>query len=264
VMRGLVLGICLFGTLSFAGWLETFDSDPLASGGGAWSVSGDSSLYSWDGARLAATWDSTSEDSYFYRPLGTTLDASQGFSLSFDISLQTVSIDEGGFWEVSVGLFSTANMGDSSFNRGFVGGFPSNLIEWDFFPTAGAASPEGYLGHVAVDAAGAWYYVDLPYEALSLGAVYTVSMSYNPDLGLLSLAMLEDGLPYSSFGKVEIGGSAIFGLDALAVESYSAGGTTRLFAQGWVDNVAFELTPEPSSLLVLGSSLAALALVRRG
>jgi len=256
----LLILICVLGTASAAGWLETFDADPLA---GGWSVAGDASLYAWDGERLSAAWDSTRPDSCFWRPLGLTLDGSQGFAASFDVSLADVSIGEGAFWEVSVGLLRAGNIGDPSFNRGFVGGFPTNLIEWDFFPTAGAAPPEGYVGHVAVDSAGAWYYADLPYAVISPGAVYTVKMAYDPVAGSLSLAMLEDGVPFASAGAIEIAGGALFNIDAFGVESYCAGGTAQLSAHGWVDNVGFALVPEPSSLLALGAGLAALAAVRR-
>lgn len=251
----IVVATLVLGSGSPAGWVETFDSDPLA---GEWAVAGDASLYSWDGERLLATWDSMREDSYFWRPLGVTLDGSQGFELGFDLSLSGVSLSEGVFWEVSLGLVSTANMGNPSFNRGFVGGYPTNLVEWDFFPTAGVTPPEGYVGHVAVDAAGAWYYTSLPYETLALGAVYTVFLRYDGQARLLSLDMLENGVPFSAVGDIRVSSDAVFALDAFAVESYFAGGTADLFAQGWVDNVRFRLVPEPAGLLPLALGLAGL------
>lgn len=60
--------------VNFAGeFVESFDSNPLQNG---WNYHGNSNLFFWDssGKNLKVTWDSSNPNSYFYKPLGVTLD----------------------------------------------------------------------------------------------------------------------------------------------------------------------------------------------
>src|SRR5438046_2844728 len=69
---------------------ENFSADPLQNG---WQIFGDTNLFNWDptNQNLAVTWDSTQPNSYFYKPLGTTLTRNDDFSIAFDLRLSDIA-----------------------------------------------------------------------------------------------------------------------------------------------------------------------------
>src|SRR2546425_3276842 len=81
---------------------EDFSSDPALRD---WRVFGDTNLFSWDttNQNLRVTWNSTTSNSYFLRPLGTILAKDDDFSLAFDLRLSDVQITNYGF-QLAIGL----------------------------------------------------------------------------------------------------------------------------------------------------------------
>src|SRR5947208_73754 len=68
---------------------EDFSADPRPRG---WQIFGDGNLFHWNSTNqnLEVTWDSSRTNSYFSRPLGTTLARTDDFSLGFDLRLDDI------------------------------------------------------------------------------------------------------------------------------------------------------------------------------
>src|ERR1035438_7857112 len=74
---------------------ENFTNNPSADG---WQIFGDTNLFRWDSTNhnLAVTWDSAQPNSYFYHPLGATLNSASNFMFTFDFQLNDIAIGREG------------------------------------------------------------------------------------------------------------------------------------------------------------------------
>ncbi len=148
--------------LALAGWFilsaarcgavtltEDFSTDPLQNG---WQIFGDTNLFQRNSTNqnLAVTWDSTQTNSYFYKPLGTTLTKADSFTVDFDMELNDISygLNPPLPASVAVGLFNFADATNGGFSR--PDGYSPNLFEFDYYPDNGDAYYGNY-GHPSLD-----------------------------------------------------------------------------------------------------------------
>lgn len=236
--------------LSAGTFLSQFATDPLAAG---WQIHGDTNLFTWDSTNqnLLVTWDSSQSNSYFHRPLGTTLTRTNGFLLAFDLTLNDVP-DTNGF-QLAIGLVNLADATSPNFFRG--SGFESpNLAEFDFYPDSGfGASPTATMADGF--STFTFAYVTAPFD---FGTTYRVVLTHPPGAQILTAQVLTNGQLYTTLPFSYI--SAGFGdyqLDTLAVCSYSDenGYGSSILAHGSVDNfiLASPLPVETLTALAPGS-----------
>lgn len=220
---------------------ENFTGNPLTNG---WQIFGDTNLFQWDSTNhnLAATWDSSQSNSYFYKPLGITLTTNTDFGLDFDLRIKD-ALNEGGTFQIAVGLVNITNATNPEFLRDT--GFNStNVVEFDFFmdPFFGNS-----IAATEIDANG--LFADV-YDnvALDTNTTYHVSITHFAGDTLISAEVLVSNVTYSFMlsGYLE-GGFGDFNLNALAIPSYSDEGAygASLLAHGTVANVVFTTNPNP-------------------
>jgi hypothetical protein len=232
-------------------WHETFGSDPATRG---WSIRGDSSLFAWDAARghLAATWDSSRTNTYFYRPLGTVLSRSDPFRFAFRIQLDEIrTAAESGTFQLAVGFLRR----DRAFQGNFLRGSgvhpttgPRDLVEFNYFPGAGAISPT--FAAVAIGTNNLrWTTLHVFPVELTTGRPYDVSVAFDPVDQSLQLRASRD-LEIVAAESVPLhAGFSDFRVDAFSVTSFSGAGQPAnyagsLLARGWVDDIVVTF-PEP-------------------
>src|ERR1039458_5712477 len=70
---------------------ENFANDPSLDG---WQVFGNPDLFHWESANqnVAVTWNSTNANSYFYRPLGVTLNSASNFMCAVYFTLSDLAM----------------------------------------------------------------------------------------------------------------------------------------------------------------------------
>ncbi|MCC6232820.1 MAG: hypothetical protein IT580_09265 [Verrucomicrobiales bacterium] len=239
------------------GFTETFATDPSARG---WSTVGDASLFRWDATRraLQVTWNSARTNSYFHRPLGTTLSAADAFGFTFDLTLDAIAagVDPAKptAFQVAVGLLNLTEARRTDFYRGT--GLDAqhgarSVVEWNYFPDTGfgtTLSPSVFATNNAAEIA-----FTFPFD-LTLGVPYRVTMEYTPSNRVLRTTMLANGVPMPTIKDVILPADPAFDfrLDALAIASYSDAGQSgefagSLLASGWIDNIRAHL---PAALVV--------------
>jgi hypothetical protein len=113
---------------------ENFSSNPLQNG---WQEFGNTNLFTWDSTNdvMDVTWDSTNVNSYFYRPLGTTLSRDDDFTMAFDLNLSQAEASGFGF-QTAIGLFNLSEATNADFQRS-TGANSPDLVELDYFPDVG-------------------------------------------------------------------------------------------------------------------------------
>ena len=222
---------------------EDFSTDPLQNG---WQVFGDTNLFQWDSTsqNLAVTWNSTNQNSYFYRSLGTVLAIEDDFSLSFDLQLSNATAYGYGF-ELAIGLLRFPDATNTDFSRS--GGNSPDLFEFDYFPAddfGDPASIDATLKDAQPGYAGFYFaYDNLP---LNPGVTYHITLTHTAGLPAISGIVLADGQPYTSLTNIYNGSPGDFRLDTLSISSYTDDGFgDSIFAQGTVDNFVVALPPPP-------------------
>ncbi len=222
---------------------ETFNQDPATTG---WLSTGDTNLFQWDAARLAlqATWDSAQPNSFFYRPLGITLNKQDDFSLAFDLTLDSIvagqTPDKTFTFELAIGFINRASAFATNFIRGT--GNPSdapNLVEFDYFPDTGL----GATVSTAITCDSLFLTANSYPLELTAGSTFHVELNFAADGQTLSAAMTKDGQAFGPINSLPVKSNfANFAVDAVAISSYSdqgAGGS--LLATGRVDNLQVTL-----------------------
>ena len=186
---------------------------------------GSSSLFSWDaaGKRVAVTWDSSQTNSYFYLPLGTIVARRDDFSFSFDLELSDVQAGinpaKTSTFELAAGFLNLVDATRTNFYRGNGHASP-NLVEFDYFPDAGAISatvwPSIWSTNSMLNYNGSSDYtvMELPLET-----VMRVAMSYTASNRTLVTTILTNGLPVASPNAVQLSTAFTdFRVGAFAIE----------------------------------------------
>src|ERR1039457_621358 len=118
---------------------ENFTSDPSLDG---WQVFGNPDLFHWESANqnVAVTWNSTNANSYFYHPLGITLNSASNFMFAVDFTLQDIAIGttpgKPQNFQVAFGLLNLAEATNDGFIVG-TGYSAPDILELDYFPDSG-------------------------------------------------------------------------------------------------------------------------------
>lgn len=220
---------------------EMFTSNPLADG---WQVFGDTNLFTWDSTNdvLDVTWDSSQTNSYFYRPLGTTLRRDDDFTMAFDLNLSQAQAAGFGF-QLALGLFNLSEATNADFQRS-TGVNSPDLMEFDYFPDVGFGptvwplfvdtnSSFNYNGtnDYAIYAPNLddWYHVVMTYCA-SNQAMVTTMTNFE---GTSGITITDPLLSFTDFR-----------VDTFSVSSYQDDGFgDSVFAQGEASNVVLTLPP---------------------
>ena len=110
----LLSAIALAGNVAFTAHAITIHEDFSAAGPGGnpfargWSTVGETNLFTWNSSagHLEVTWDSSKPNSFFYQPLGMTLNKSHDFSAAFDLTLSSIGSlpDKEGAMQVAFGF----------------------------------------------------------------------------------------------------------------------------------------------------------------
>jgi hypothetical protein len=242
---------------------ENFASDPLQNG---WQVFGDTNLFKWDSAnqRLAVTWDSTRDNSYFHHPLGTVLTRHDDFSFSFDLRLSDIAsgVEPGktGPLQLGFGFLNDTNATSTNFIRGAFGSAPNvagfDYYAWGYFDYFGtiydspaATTPSFISGVNSFDYCPitiAVYNNELP-----TNRTVHVSMSYTASNQTLVVAVLTNGVPTVPLPNLVLDNahgfadSDDFHVDMFSISSYSSIGDdyNSILAHGTVGNIVVTLPP---------------------
>lgn len=230
---------------------ENFTNEPAQNG---WQIFGDTNLFHWDSTNqnLDVTWDSSQVNSYFYKPLGTTLSVADAFTVDFDIQLSDISWGGGYPPQIAVGLFNLANAEDPNFSRPI--GTSPNLFEFDYFPfdgnTNSDGNPEPNIAATITDSTTAdtdypdFYFIwdVLPMET---NVTYHVTLTHAAGDQAISATVLTNGQIYTTMPFVNPAPIVDLQLDTLSISSYSEGSDTNDFilAHGTVDNFVVTLPP---------------------
>jgi len=232
--------------------VEDFARDPVAAG---WQVFGDASLFHWDAQNhdLEVTWDSAKGNSYYYRPLGTTLTARQDFMLSFELRLTDIACGTTAgkpyTFELAVGLINFAQASATNFLRG-TGVSSPNVVEFDYFPDSGfgaTISPTIISSNMVFASS-----FNAPIE-LSPGDVFQVVMRYDRAGGQLKTEVTRNGEAFGTIKPAVLGPEFTdFSVDHVAIMSYSDAGQDPQFsgsirAHGAIDNLLV-VTEYPATL----------------
>jgi hypothetical protein len=226
---------------------ENFTNNPAQNG---WQVFGNTNQFQWDSTNhdMDVTWDSTQRNSYFYRPLGTTLTLADSFTVSFDIQLNDITFDSDPVFpmNLAVGLFNYNEATNSGFSR--PDGSTPDLFEFDYFPDNGLGQPNlsGLLTDMTVSATNEFdfyfIYDTLPMEP---GTTYHVSVTHSAGATELSAIVYTNGQVYTTMPNAFPAPIVDFHLDTLSINSYQEDTTfpDNLLAHGTVGNFSVMLPP---------------------
>jgi len=238
--------------------IDEFATDPAETG---WHTSGNTSLFHWNPseAKVEVTWDSSRENSYLWRSLGTVVSKEDDFSFSFDLVLTDVvpgpNPSKPNTFQLSLGLINTAEAMGTNFLRG-TGYNSPDIVDFSFFPEAGGLGAS--LTTVAVDKTAINWGVGYLPAGLTAGPVFHVQVDYASSNRVFTTTILKNGEPYNTIVNDPLAEPFTdFGVNAFAVCSYSDAGQDPMYAgsilaHGTVDNVHITV-PEPPFTLISGS-----------
>lgn len=248
-MRGLIfilLSWLAVSKMEAASHAEDFTADPFTQG---WQIFGDTNLFQWDASneRVNVTWDSSQTNSYFYRPLGTTLAKADDFSLMFEVRLTDIAIGvnpaKPNTFEISVGFLNLANATQTNFIRG-TGTQSPNIVEFDYFPDSGfgATIAPAIVSNNRQFASSFTF----PYEMVP-EVLYHITMTYTASNQTLNTVMTANGEPTIAIKPVKLGSTFTdFRVDTVAISSYSdTNSSGSILAHGYVDDLEVTLPPPP-------------------
>ena len=236
-----------------------FATDPAAQG---WRTAGESSLFHWnpEDQRLQVTWDSSRTNSYFYRPLGMSLNRQDDFAFGFDLRLEQVVIgvdpNKPFTFQIAVGLIHLDSATHDGLRRGAgidpVHG-PRNLVEFAYFPDSGFGATIS-ASIVSSDNRFASTF-DYPIE-LGTDTTFQIRLQYTAGDQTLRTTLRRDHASFATIRDLILPADFTdFTVDAIAVCSYSDAGQDPRFggsilASGTVDNLFVQLPPPPVDTLV--------------
>jgi hypothetical protein len=238
---------------------ESFTNDPAADG---WQVFGDTNLFQWNAAsnNLAVTWDSSQRNSYFYHPLGVTLNSTNDFMLAFDFQLTDIAIGTDpsypSTFQIAIGLLNFAAATTDGFIIG-TGYQAPDVVEMDYFP-AFSDTYHHYSASVSTpmissdnNFAEGGFTVPL---TLVPGAHYHTVLTYTADNQTLHTTLSSNGVPVGPMQDSQLwDGFGDFSVDTFSINSYSqAGQDTSIYTQtNYIDGVGY-----PYNVIYAGSVLA--------
>jgi hypothetical protein len=259
VLLALVTAVSLAASDSFAKTVsQNFATNPLQNG---WQEFGNTSLFHWNSTNqnLEITWDSRETNSFFYVPLGTSLNRNDDFSINFDLLINDIisGIEPGktGGLEIGFGFFNFTTATNTSFMRGSFGGAP-NLFEFDYFPKGyfefggqtfevAATTTPTFISTNSFDYAPtifAPYIMELP-----TNIVVHVQMNFTAGNQTLVMSLTTNGgvlfhPPDVVLTDTNMSGFTVsddFRVDTFSITSYSSVGDDfdSVFGHGIVDNV---------------------------
>lgn len=252
------------GRTAFAAtWRDDFSTEPAGNG---WIVLGDDSLFEWDAssACVRATWDSSRQNSFFYRPLGTILTKTDDFAFAFDLEMDGIEIGvdpaKPYTFQLAVGLIQRRDATDTNFFRaaGINATYgPRNLVEFNYFPDSGFG--ETFAPTVVSTNNRIAFSSNHPLP-LTVGDRFRIRMEYTAQDVTLRTTVTRNGAPYGlppdqSIRDLFLGEFPDFRVDGVAVCSYNDGQqfpemfAGSLLAHGRFDNV--EVTTPESPLLAM-------------
>jgi hypothetical protein len=217
--------------------VERFTTDPSLDG---WQVFGGTNLFQWDSTNqiLDVTWDSTQPNSFFYKPLGKTLTASDSFCIVIDLQLNDATTSGYGS-ELGIGLLNFSGATNANYLR-TLGTLP-NVFEFDYFP------PDDYGDPASDDAtlvdAEANYHFSYDNVILNPGATYHILLLHQANTATISGEIFTNGqlmtwLP-SVFSDITTNDSGAFQLDTLSISSYADDGFgDDILSHGVVSKIA--------------------------
>ena len=209
---------------------EKFAADPALNG---WQIFGDTNLFHWNSAdhNLAVTWDSSRPNSYYYHPLGATVNRSNDFMLAFDLHLDDITIgtDPGrpSTFQLAIGLINFTEATNEEFIIG-TGYQAPDLVEFDYFP-AFADALNSYSASVTTpmissenNFANVGFTVPLE---LTPGTLYHAVMVYTAENQTLHTTLSSNGVPVGPVQDTTLyDGFGDFSVDTLSINSYSDAG----------------------------------------
>jgi len=212
-----------------AEWVEDFSADPALRG---WSWWGDPALFQWRPASGAmhVTWDSSTTNCYFYRPLGTILTQDDDFRLQFELELEEIAIgvdpEKPYTFELAIGFIGLAQATQTNFFRG--SGIhsthgPRNLVELDYFPDSGFGAT---VAPTVVSTNNRIAFSDNHPLELMPGHRYRFEMTYQASDQMLRTTAWRDGEPFglppgATLADLDLAGFPDFRVDTVAVCNYS-------------------------------------------
>jgi len=242
-----------------AGWIltthgqtafpENFAEDPASTG---WRAVGDSTLFQWNegNENLEVIWNSSTNNSYFLRPLGTILTKHDDFGFAFDLQLQNIAIGTTAgkpfTFQLAVGFIDLDAATRTNFFRG-TGMDSPNLVEFDYFPDSGfgaTVSPTVISSNMQFATS-----FNSPLE-LTTNDWFHVALAYTASNQTLTTVMTRNADNFGPIQSVILGPNFTdFRVDSFAVSSYSDAGQDpqyagSILAHGVIDNLVVA-TPGP-------------------
>jgi hypothetical protein len=225
---------------------EDFVNDPLTNG---WKIFGATNLFQWDSTNhnLAVTWDSSQSNSYFYRPLGTTLGKADAFTVDFDIQLN--SLQWTNTFQLAVGLLNFSKATNTDFSRALA--YSPDIFEFNYFPDSGDGFGDPNVAASMTDDTDVItsypnFYFIYDKQPMLLGTNYHVTLTHAAGAGFISATVFTNGQVYSTMPLFYSGSIGEFRLDTISISSYSGAGQDPAFAgsllaHGAVDNFVVTL-----------------------
>ncbi|MBA4147945.1 MAG: hypothetical protein H0X66_07490 [Verrucomicrobia bacterium] len=223
--------------------------NPFARG---WSAVGDTNLFVWNSAagHLEVTWDSSKPNSFFHQPLGMTLNRSNTFWVSFDLTLSSIASqgEKLGAMQVAVGFINLAQATNANYYRGT--GFDSpNVVEFNYFHDTGFGESVSPV-IISRDNQFAAGFRGFEFE---LNETYQIQMLYTAHDQTLATVVRHNGTNALESSVVIPASAASFSdfeVDTVAISSYSDEGQNPLWAgsilaHGIIDRIVVS-TPAPT------------------
>ncbi len=240
---------------------EKFAADPALDG---WQVFGNTNLFQWDAAdqNLAVAWNSTNVNSYYYHPLGVTLNSASNFMFAVDFNLQDIAIGttptKPQNFQIAFGLLNFAEATQPNFVVG-TGTNETDVVELDYFPDSGfgASVTTPMISSANAFAPGGFTF---PLELVP-GANYHAGLVYTADNQTLHTTLSSNGVPIGPINDNFVGpGFGDFNVDTFSINCYTdAGQDTNIYfgvdfagsiiAHASVDNLVFA-TPLPVTQVI--------------
>ena len=231
--------------------MEDFTANPLDHG---WVTRGDASLFRWNSSagKLAVTWDSSTANSYFARPLGGVISDQHDFGVTFDLLLEDfqagINPAKPNPFQLAAGFVRLEHAVSPSFARGSGADAP-NLVEFSFFPDPGGTWIWGpSLMATMIDWTGTnWSSGGFAPLGLTVNEVFRITLSYTAADRTLRTTLTRGGILYGPVADAQLGSEFRgFQVDHFAICSYSDAGqdpfySGSIIAHGQIDNISIAL-----------------------